>query len=180
MFSAILGKKKLAEDEIADLLVNSILNSVSKSFPDVAGLVNDDSNFISSPELAETDGYQFLLIVLTGNVCFIPKFFESGKDKRVIEHVISKVSNHLEMDKTALAKDISECKKHMSRINFPSKNTVYGMSKVFFSRYDLNQFQEDYFKALNSPKPQFLKKMDEINKLFIFNWKELFERFKVA
>ena len=180
MLSAILGKKKLAEDEIADLLVNSIFNSVSKSFPDISGIVNDDPNFISSPELDEEDGYQFLLIVLTGNVSFIPKFFESGKDKRIIEHLISRVSNQLEIDKMTLAKDISDCKKHMSRINYPSKNTVYGMSKVFFSRYDLNQFQEDYFKALNSPKPQFLKKMDEVNKMFIFNWKELFEKYKVA
>lgn len=180
MLSTILGKKKMTEEAIADVMVNSILNCVSKGFPDVAGIINDDQNFETQPEINDDDGYQFLLIVLTGNICFIPKYFDSGKDKRIIEYLIGKTSELLECEKRQLAQDISDCKKEISRVNYPSKNTVYGMSKVLFFRYRLNQFQEDYFKTLNAPKPQFLKKMDEINKLFIFNWSRLFEKFKVA
>lgn len=180
MFSTILGKKKLSEVAVADVLVNSILDSVAKSFPDVAGLINDDQNFEDRPNIHEEYGYQFLLTVLTGNICFIPKFFDSGKDKRIIEHIISRSSEILELEKRQLAQDIMECKKQMSRVNYPSKNTVYAMSKVLFFRYDLNEFQEDYFKTLNAPNPQFLKKMDEINKLFIFNWTQLFEKYKVV
>lgn len=180
MFSTLLGKKKITELAAGELLVNSIFNAVNKSFADVSGLLNDETSFESRPSISEDDGYQFLLITLTGNISFIPKFFESGQDKRIIEYVIGYASDLLEMDKRQLAQDIGECKKQMSRINYPSKNTVYAMSKSIFYRYNLNEFQENYFKTLKVPNPKFLQKMDEMNKLFIFNWKELFEKHKVA
>ncbi len=180
MFSTLLGKKKMTELAVAELMVNSVFNAVGKSFKDVSGLLNDETSFESRPKIDEEDGYQFLLIVLTANICFVPKFFESGQDKRIIEYVIGYSSDLLQMDKRQLAQDISDCKKQMSRINYPSKNTVYAMSKSIFYRYELNDFQENYFKTLKVPNPKFLQKMDEINKLFIFNWKELFEKYKVA
>lgn len=180
MLGTLLGKKKLTEEAVSELMVNSILNAVATNFPQVSGLMNDDIDFVLKPEISENDGYQFLLIVLTGNICFIPKFFESGKDKRIIEHVISHASEVLGYEKRLFAKDISECKKMMSRINYPSKNTIYAMSKALFYRYDLNEFQEKYFKTLRSPNPKFLKRMDDVVKLFIFNWAYFMEKHKVA
>lgn len=180
MLSTLLGKKKLTEEAVSELMVNSILNAVSINFRDVAGLINNDIDFVNKPNLDPEDGYQFLLIVLTGNICFIPKFFESGKDKRIIEHVITYASSVLGYDKRTFAKDISECKKMMSRINYPSKNTIYAMSKAIFYRYELNEFQEKYFKTLRSPNPKFLKRMDDVVKLFVFNWAFFLEKHKVS
>ena len=180
MLGTLLGKKKLTEEAVSELMVNSILNAVATNFPDVTGLINDDVDFVERPNIEQDDGYQFLLIILTGNICFIPKFFESGKDKRIIEYIISYASDVLGYEKRTFAKDISECKKMMSRINYPSKNTVYAMSKAIFYRYDLNDFQEKYFKTLRSPNPKFLKRMDDVVKLFIFNWAFFLEKHKVA
>jgi len=180
MFSTLLGKKKLTELAIGEWMVNALFEGVYQSFGAVAHLLNDEISFEKKPTIKEDDGYQFLLITLTGNIAFIPKYFESGQDKRIIEYVISYASNVLQIDKKQLAQDISDCKKQMSRINYPSKNTIYSMSKVLFYRYDLNDCQESYFQTLRVPNPKFLQRMDELNKLFIFNWKEVLEKYKVV
>ena len=180
MFITLLGKKKLTESTAGQIMVNSLFDSVVKSFADIADLINDDPNFERNPEIDKEDGYPFLLIVLTGNICFIPKHFESGKDKRVIEYIIGYASEVLQIDKRQLAQDISDCKKQMSRVNYPSKNSIYAMSKTIFYRYELNDYQEDYFRNLKVPNPKFLQRMDEMNKLFIFNWQELLEKYKVV
>ncbi|MEM7161223.1 MAG: hypothetical protein AAF487_02170 [Bacteroidota bacterium] len=170
----------MTETAVGELLVNSLFNAVSKSFEDVVGLLNDEASFEEKSEIDPEEGYPFLLITLTGNICFIPKYFDSGQDKRIIEYIISYASDVLQIEKKQLAQDISECKKQMSRINYPSKNTVYAMSKAVFYRYDLNEYQEKYFQTLRVPNPKFLQHMDEVNKLFIFNWKALFEKYKVV
>ena len=72
MLGTLLGKKKLTEEAVSELMVNSILNAVTSNFPQVSELINDDIDFVEKPRLCEDDGYQFLLIVITGNVCFIP------------------------------------------------------------------------------------------------------------
>jgi hypothetical protein len=84
------------------------------------------------------------------------------------------------MEKKDFVLLIKEYKDCMSRINHPSKNTLYAMSKAMFVKYNLNQYQEDYFKMLNTPNPIFLKKMNEVLENFIWNWAAFFEKHKVA
>ena len=74
---------------------------------------------------------------------------------------------------------IKEYDSFMSRVNHPSKNTLYAMSKAIFHKYNLNDFQDEYFKKMQCPNPLFLKRMDEIVSNFIWDWEAFFKKFKV-
>jgi len=176
----LFSKKKLTENAIANIFVNSLIDLVDKGFEDVVALIENDPSFAKTPVIDPNNSDPFLLILVAGNIAFIPKYFHDGQDRRIIELSMEKFADVYGMDKkefVLLIKDYKDC---MSRINHPSKNTLYAMSKAMFVKYNLNQYQEDYFKMLNTPNPIFLKKMNEVLENFIWNWDAFFEKHKVA
>ena len=54
------------------------------------------------------------------------------------------------------------------------------MSKAIFHKYNLNDFQEDYFKNMKAPNPLFLKRLDEIVSHFIWDWDSIKAKLKVV
>ena len=68
----------------------------------------------------------------------------------------------------------------MARVNHPSKNPVYAMSKAMFFKYKLNGHQEEYFRELNTPNPIFLKNMDEWMKNFLWDWTTFTEKYRIV
>ncbi|NBN99415.1 MAG: hypothetical protein EBV19_09305, partial [Flavobacteriia bacterium] len=60
----------------------------------------------------------------------------------------------------------------------PSKTTLYAMSKAVFHKYELNQFQDDYFKRMNAPNPVFLKRLDDLLNNFLWNWETFFKKYR--
>ena len=79
-----------------------------------------------------------------------------------------------------LKETIAKYQSWMGRINHPSKNTLYAMSKGVFFKYELNQFQKDYFRNMNTPNPIFLKRLDEVIQQFVFDWAQVKEEFRVT
>jgi len=67
----------------------------------------------------------------------------------------------------------------LSRLNHPSKNTIYGMSKVIFDKYTLYNFQDEYFKRMQAPNPLFLKRMDEVVENFVWDWDGFFKKYRL-
>ena len=53
------------------------------------------------------------------------------------------------------------------------------MSKAVFHKYNLNEFQDEYFKRLQNPNPLFLKRMDEVMKFYIWNWDAFLKKYKI-
>lgn len=172
MFSTLFGKKKLKENAVANVFVNGILETVDKGFPEVAGLINDSPELIESPQLDPEQSDDFLLVVLSGNLKFIPKHFEAGRDTRLTELIIQKLSKVFDVKPEHLQRVINDYQSYMSRVNHPSKNILYSMSKGVFYKYGLAKYQEDYFRSLNVPNPVFLKRLDEAMENFIWNWEE--------
>jgi hypothetical protein len=84
-----------------------------------------------------------------------------------------------EMSVVDFTKMIRDYQSFISRINHPSKNMVYGMSKAIFQKYGLNEFQDEYFKRMQAPNPLFLKRMDEVMVSFIWNWDAFFKKYKL-
>ena len=74
---------------------------------------------------------------------------------------------------------VKDYKSFIARVNHPSKNMLYGMSKAIFHKYNLNDFQEDYFKRMQAPNPLFLKRMDEVMSNFIWDWDVFFKKYKL-
>jgi len=176
----ILRKKKLTEDQLANFFANSILRLVEEGFADVAEIVNNDPEFLSRPKLDKSDSDRFLLVIIAGNMNLLSNHFESVKDVRITEKIYRKLAVALSVDPMVLKETIAKYQSWMSRINHPSKNTRYAMSKGVFFKYDLNQFQTDYFRNMNTPNPIFLKRLDEIISQFIFDWDEVRDKYRVV
>ncbi|NEN22893.1 hypothetical protein G3O08_05200 [Cryomorpha ignava] len=176
----LFGKKKLTEDRVANVFVNGIQALIDSGFEDVVGLINDSPEFIQSPELKSEDIGPFTMIVLAGNLQMIPAHFPAGQDKRITEHVLEKFATLYELEKMDLAQMVSDTRKFMARKNHPSKNTVNGMAKGLFCRYELNNFQEEYFRNLQSPNPIFIQRLKDALENFMWNWAAITEKYKVV
>ena len=64
MLTTIFGKKKLTEDKVANVFVNTLLNVIDNSFNEVASSISSDSEFVKPPIIDHLDSDKFLMIVL--------------------------------------------------------------------------------------------------------------------
>lgn len=176
----IFKKKKLSEDQLAKFFVNSTIQLMESGFEDVVEIINNDPKFALSPSISKEDGDQFLLIVIAGNIKLLSDYFESVKGARIAERIYRKLGSTLMTEPAVLKETIAKYQSWMGRINHPSKNVQYAMSKGVFFKYGLNDYQSDYFKNMNTPNPIFLKRLDEIVGQFIFDWSNIQETYRIV
>lgn len=176
----IFKKKRLTEDQLANFFVNSILQLTETGFEDVCAIINNDPEFARSPELNKEDSDQFLLVIIAGNIKFLARHFENARDVRVAEKIYRKLASVFSAEPAVIKETIAKYQSWMGRINHPSKNVHYAMSKAIFYKYELNQFQTDYFRNMNTPNPIFLKRLDEVVGQFIFDWEGLQENYRIV
>ncbi|MBD79658.1 MAG: hypothetical protein CL840_12130 [Crocinitomicaceae bacterium] len=174
-----LTKKKITEKKLANLFVSGILHLVDQGFPDVAGMINEDPEFEKRPNISNSSADRFLMIVIAGNLQYIPKYFNDYQDVRLIDAITSDLASALNLDYQQLKAHISKYQSKMNRLNMPSKNIHYGMSKAVFHKYNLNDYQEQYFRNMNSPNPIFLKRLDDIMENFIWDWQEIQQKYRI-
>ena len=175
-----LLKKRISEEKLANVFVNGIIDLVDNAFPEVAALINEDPEFVVCPNVDANDSDKFLLVVIAGNLKYIPDHFEAYQDMRMIEQIYRKVAIAFGWDVEVAKKIIGQYQNFCSRMNHPSKNTLYAMSKGVFYKYNLNACQDDYFKGMNAPNPIFLKRMDEIMLNFIWDWDAYLSKYRVT
>jgi len=176
----LFGKKKISEEQVANVFVNAIQVMIDEGFEDVVGLINDSPEFVKSPNIDSDNSGPFTMIVLAGNIKTIPQFYEAGQDKRITEHILEKFAELYELDKMKLAQMVSDTRKFMSRKNHPSKNVINGMARALFCRYELNKFQEEYFKNLQSPNPIFIQRLKDALENFMWDWNAINEKYRVV
>lgn len=176
---ALFGKKKLTEDQIANIFVNTTLEAVESGWPYVRDFIMDSPEFVKTPDIEESDFGKFLMIVVSANFSYIPQFFESGPDRAIIRRSVEKFAAIFDVTPEHFAKKLKEYKSCLSRVNMPSNNIKYAMSKAIFFKYGLNQCQEAYFQRLNTPNPIFLKNLDELMRHYIWDWQSFQDKFKV-
>jgi hypothetical protein len=176
----LFGRKKVSDDKLSTAFVNSLVTTVEEGFSEVAGLINEDSEFVKKPSIDPTNDSRFLLIVLVGNIKMLGDSFDVPTEDKLKSQIFEKAAAVFDTDVETLSKLYSEYSEFMSRVNHPSKNMVYAMARAVFYKYELNKYQSDYFKNLNTPNPIFLKKMSEVMTNFVWNWESFFERYKVS
>ena len=179
MLGAIL-RKKLSDEQFAKMFVGLMLDSTEKGFADVAQIVNEDKSFVKSPKLNVDDDGKFTLIVVAGNMQILYKHFNSQRVIQFNELIYRTLAPVYELSPEEMKKALMEYSNYMVRVNHPSKNTVYAMSKVFFYKYDLAIYQDEYFRNMQCPNPLFLKRMDEIMEKFVLNWEAFFKRYRLS
>lgn len=178
MLSTIL-KRKLSDNQVANIFINAIFDTVDNGFKEVAQLINEDVAFVQSPQIAENENGEFGLIVIVGNLSFLESTFDAEQAGRVEKIIFEKLSKIYDMSELDFSRLIRDYQSFISRVNHPSKNMIYGMSKALFYKYKLNEYQDEYFKRMQAPNPLFLKRMDEVIGNFIWNWDAFFKRYKL-
>ena len=178
MFSTII-KKKLSDNQVANVFINAIYDSVDNGFKEVASMINEDTAFITSPKIAENDNGEFGLICIVWNHSFLESTFDAEQAARVEGLIFEKLAKIYDMEIGAFRNLIREYQNFIMRVNHPSKNWIYGMSKAVFHKYKLSEFQDEYFKRMQAPNPLFLKRMDEVMANFIWNWDAFFKKYRI-
>jgi hypothetical protein len=178
MLSTIL-KRKLSDNQVANIFINAIFDTVDNGFKEVAQLINEDVAFVQSPQIGENENGEFGLIVIVGNLSFLESTFDAEQAGRVEKIIFEKLSRIYDMSDLDFSRLIRDYQSFISRVNHPSKNMIYGMSKAVFYKYKLNEYQDEYFKRMQAPNPLFLKRMDEVMGNFIWNWDAFFKRYKL-
>ena len=178
MFRTLI-KKKLTDNQVANIFINAIFDSVDKGFQEIASLINEDPVFVSSPSIEETASGEFGMIIIVGNLSFLESTFDADQASRVESLIFKKLAKIYDIDEEDFIKLIRGYQKFISRVNHPSKKWIYGMSKAIFHKYKLNEFQDEYFKRMRAPNPLFLKRMDEVVANYIWNWDAFFKKYRI-
>ncbi len=161
------------------MFINGLFDATEHGFPIVAEFINEDSSFSASPNVDPNDHHEFSLIVLIGNMNLLESTFDgqqADEVERLIYDKLAKAYGTSVFEFKALVKDYRQL---MSRLNHPSKNVIYSMSKTIFDKYTLYNFQDEYFRRMQVPNPLFLKRMDEMMENFIWDWDAFFKKYKV-
>ncbi len=175
-----LFKKKVSEEKVAELFTNIVINSVDEGFADVAELVNNDLQFERPANIAADNSDAFLMIVITGNILNLPIYFEQGQEDRIEDLVMDKLATIYEVDRPTMDVAVHDMQSFFGKINYPSKKTLYAMSKALFYKYHLNAFQKPFFRDQNVPDPIFLKHVDAIMEQFMVDWDKFTHKFKIT
>lgn len=173
-----LIKRKIDADRLANIFVNSILQITENGFKDISDMIKEDNAFISSPQVMPKHEDNFLLIVTVGNLNSLDQYFDAEEVTEIRRLIISKFANIYEVTYREFEDWLAQTESFISSVNHPSKNMLYGMSKAIFHKFDLNDYQEDYFKEMKTPNPLFLKRMDEIMGNFLWDWEQFFKKYK--
>jgi hypothetical protein len=179
MFNTIL-KKKLSDNQVANIFINALFDSVDSGWEEISTMINEDPAFVSTPGVNCKNSGEFGLIVITANISLLESTFEVEQASRIEKLVFQKLSKIYGIGELEFENLVRSYQSFISRVNHPSKNMVYGMSKALFHKYNLNNFQDEYFKRMQAPNPLFLKRMDEVMGNFIWNWDAFFKKYRLS
>jgi hypothetical protein len=178
MFSTLI-KRKLTDNQVANIFINALYDSIDNGFSEVAQLINEDLVFTTSPNIDKDNNGEFGLIVIVGNLSFLESTFDADQAERVETIIFEKLSKFYDLDANRFKIIVKEYQNFILRVNHPSKNWIYGMSKAVFHKYKLNEFQDEYFRRMQAPNPLFLKRMDEVMGNFVWNWDAFFKKYRL-
>ncbi|HIP35844.1 MAG TPA: hypothetical protein EYG85_03225 [Crocinitomix sp.] len=173
-------RKKINQHKLANIFVNSLIEVVENGHPEIIEMINEDPAFVYSPNLSNKHYLnQFLLIVIVGNLEFLKQSFQDYDVDAIENEIIEKFASVFDVTPQKFKSLLKNTKAFIDHNNYPSKNILYGLSKAIFYKYKLNNYQESYFKSMNTPNPLFLKRLDELLINFMWDWDMFLKRFKL-
>ena len=176
-----LSKRKLTDEKVANIFVNTSLEIVEEGWPKIVELLNASPEFEKSPELDPKDYGRFLMIVVSANLSAVPKHFEPGVDRAIIKRCCAKFGRVLGVPKEDFAKKAKEFKAFMKKINHPSTNSVTAMTRAVFYKYHLIASQDEYFRDMNVPNPIIMAGLRDVVTHFYWDWDEVIcDKYKVV
>lgn len=180
MIATLFGRKRISEEKLANAVVNAVFELTEQGYPMIVEELQDSPEFTARPVFGPGDDELFALIVLAGNLMDAPKHLPAGQDRRFIAHALSKYGAAMDIPASELEVEVIALQHFMERINHPSKNTVYAMSKAVFHKYDLFRFQDPYFRQMRAPNPIVLKRLNQLMAFCLWDWAEVLDGWKVT
>ncbi|MDA0728914.1 MAG: hypothetical protein O3B70_00835 [Bacteroidetes bacterium] len=175
-----LSRKKLSDEQVANIFVNTSFETVEKGWPQVAAFLNAAPELDSCPNLDPEDYGRFLMVVVSANLGLIPKHFPPGVDRAIIQRCCAKFGLALGLPPETFAKKVKEFRSFMKEINRPSKNTLTAMTRAVCYKYGVIAHQEPYFRDMNVPNPILQKNLREVMEHFVWDWGEFVGQYKVV
>ncbi len=175
----ILIRKKVSNEKLANVFINGIYSTTQNGFPTVAEFINEDPSFVRKPGIDANDHHEFTLILFIGNLALLENAFTSEQSAELETLILRKLATAYQMEIGPFREMVKEYQYTMTRLNHPSKNVIYGMSKMLFDKYALYSFQDAYFKRMQVANPLFLKRMDEVIENFVWDWDMFFKKYKL-
>lgn len=180
MIATLFGRKRISEEKLANAVVNAVFQLTEHGYPMIMDELQDAPEFVARPVFGPGDDELFALIVLAGNLMDAPKHLPAGQDRRFVSHSISKFAAAMGQSASELELEVVALQHFMDRVNHPSKNTVYAMSKAVFHKYDLFRFQDAYFRSMKAPNPIVLKRLNQLMSFCLWDWAAVLEEWKVT
>ncbi|MFT5778051.1 MAG: hypothetical protein ACI837_000999 [Crocinitomicaceae bacterium] len=178
MFGTLI-RKKVSNDKLANVFINGLWDASEKGFPMVADFINEDPTFIKSPNVSSEDHTEFALIIMIGNMNLLESTFDGEQAFEVERLIFEKLAKVYDMSVFEFKSVVKDYRHLMMRLNHPSKNVIYSISKMIFDKYALYNFQDEYFQRMQVPNPLFLKRLDEVIENFLWDWDAFFKRYKM-
>lgn len=180
MIATLFGKKRITEEKLANAFVNAVLQLTEQGYPMIEAELQEAPEFMQVPVFGPGDDELFALIVLAGNLLEAPKQLPAGQDRRFVSLAIAKFAHAMSATPSELELEVTALQRYMERINHPSKNTVYAMSKAVFHKFDLFHCQDQYFRDMKAPNPIVLKRLNQLLAYCMWDWAEVLEEYKVT
>ena len=180
MFATLFVKKRITHQKLAKKFVHITLNAIDNTYTDFLDAIYNDSELISRPKLNYEDPNVLMNIIIAGNIKFFERILSSHEEKAITNAIIEQMSDVFEMDFRDMKDQLEKYSSFISRVNHPSKNILYGVSKAVFFKFKLGNYQEEYFAQLNTPNPVFLKKIDTLVENYLWDWETVFEKNKIV
>jgi hypothetical protein len=178
MISSLFGRKKITEEKLANIFVNSMLQAVDNSFGDIVDSIYNDPEFKEKPVISKDDSDKFLMIVVVGNFSYLTRYFSNTEEMVLKGKITQKFATVFGLSYDEMNTIFKDYSNFIYRVNHPSKNIIYGMSKAVFYKYKLGKFQDAYFAHLDAPNPLFLKRMYTLMLNYVWNWSTLLDKYK--
>jgi len=179
MFATLFVKKKISQKQLAYNFVHHTLNTVDATYNDFLDAIYNDPELVKYPKLNYKDPSKLCFIIIAGNIKFFERILSSYEEKSLVNSITEQMAEAFDMEFSEMQNKLDEYASFISRVNHPSKNILYGMSKAIFFKFKLGQYQEEYFAQLNTPNPIFLKKIDILMENYVWDWKSIFEKTKL-
>jgi RNase adaptor protein for sRNA GlmZ degradation len=120
------------------------------------------------------------MIVVSANLSLIPKHFDPGVDRAIIQRCCAKFGFALGLPPESFARKVKEFRSFMKEINRPSKNTLTAMTRAVCYKYGVIAHQEPYFRDMNVPNPILQKNLREVMEHFLWDWEDFVDQYRVV
>jgi hypothetical protein len=160
--------------------VNAVLRLAEHGYPTIVSELQESEEFVTRPVFGPGDDELFAQILFAGNLMEAPKHLAAGQDQRLAQHAYSKFAPLMDCSAAELEAETDALQQFMVRVNHPSKNTVYAMSKTIFQKFDLYRHQDAYFRELKAPNPIVLGRVNKLMAFCLLDWAELLDEWKVT